>query len=343
MQPSRLGQINKARADSDLADSRHRELLASGLKVSSTVLSSTEALIRYLEGHTTKTEVVNQLNSISTPDVKFVVQALNILDNTLKNQETTDLTEITQVMQAILNEAKQIPKSNIEIPEHEDIDYSKQFDGLTKAIQAVEKVVKAQKLIAEAPIVNVPETTVNVDAPNLKPLQDSIKAVVEAVTSIVIPEYKTDNTGVEKLLKTANVTLTKLLLKPVGGGGGGGSSWPAIGTNGQAQPLNLDASGNLKTVGSSVTVSSEATTSLSNSITNATALVANSSRLMATFFNDDTASIVYLKCGITASATSYKIRIAPGGYYELPSPVYRGIIDVIATSATGSLRITETI
>lgn len=81
-------------------------------------------------------------------------------------------------------------------------------------------------------------------------------------------------------------------------------------------------------------------TSLGNTTASALALAVNLSRLGATFFNDDTAASVYLKMGTTASSTSFSIKIAPGGYYELPFK-YIGRIDVISTVATGSLRITE--
>lgn len=90
---------------------------------------------------------------------------------------------------------------------------------------------------------------------------------------------------------------------------------------------------------------SEASTNVTNSTNNQTALASNANRRMATFYNDDTLSTgasVYLKCGASASATSFKIKIAPGGYFELPQPVYTGIIDVLATANTGTLRVTET-
>jgi hypothetical protein len=87
--------------------------------------------------------------------------------------------------------------------------------------------------------------------------------------------------------------------------------------------------------------SSSPTTSVSNSVTSVQLLAANPARVGATFYNDDTAAYVYLKLGTTASTSSFAIKIAPGGYYELPRPVYTGRIDGIATAATGAMRITE--
>lgn len=197
-------------------------------RVQNTIISATASLISYLEGHTTKAEIVNQLSEIGTPDVSKVVDALNALHDTLKTHENTDLTEITKVMQDLLDEVKKIPKELPEEKEQPFVDYTKQFASLVGAVQAVEKVVKQQKLIAEAPVINVPEAIVHVDKPDLDPLQHSIRDVVDAVKGIIVPEYKTDNKDVEKLLTKANKLLTQILDKPVrsGGGGGGGRATP---------------------------------------------------------------------------------------------------------------------
>ena len=39
-----------------------------------------------------------------------------------------------------------------------------------------------------------------------------------------------------------------------------------------------------------------------------------------TVFNDST-QVLYLKFGATASASSYTVQIAAGGYYEFPQPI----------------------
>jgi len=209
----------------ELSSIKHEENQIQSLKTQEVIAQSFNHLIDYLDNRVSKTAVVNQLQEIGTPDALKVVTAVEALHDTLKTHENTDLTEITGVMRDILDQAKQLPKE-INIPEHKETDYSKQFDGLTKAVQAVEKVVKAQKLVAEAPIVNIPETNVNVEAPDLKPLQNSIKDVVKAVKDIVIPEYKTDNKDVEELLKKSNKLLKDILQKPVSSGGGGGLATP---------------------------------------------------------------------------------------------------------------------
>lgn len=248
MDSTKLKEIKQDQADKALEATKHQEGLAHADNIAQTVLSATSSLIKYLEGHTSKTEVVNQLESISTPDVKFVVKALEVLDRTIKDAPQTDLSGVTQLMQELVTEAKAIPKQHADPQTFpQPVDNTKQLSALLDAVRAVEKVVKAQKLIAEAPIVNVPETNIQVDPPNLEPLQNGFRDVVKAVKAIVIPEYTTDNKAVEKLIKDSNKLLKSILEKPVGGGGGGGSSWVATGSNGIPVPLNLDGSGNLKT------------------------------------------------------------------------------------------------
>lgn len=57
-------------------------------------------------------------------------------------------------------------------------------------------------------------------------------------------------------------------------------------------------------------------------------------------YNDSTA-VLYLKYGATASATSYTVQIAAGGYYEFPQPTYAGQVDGIWASANGNARVTS--
>lgn len=84
-------------------------------------------------------------------------------------------------------------------------------------------------------------------------------------------------------------------------------------------------------------------TTLSNvasSATNVTLLAANPRRTGAVIFNDSSA-VLYIKFGATASTSSYTMQVAAGGNYNLPSPVYTGIIDGLWAAANGNARITE--
>jgi hypothetical protein len=235
-----LKQIYEQKAQDAVTKQRHDELLLDNTKTQEIIVKSISRLVDFMDNKVTKTEVVNQLREIGTPDVQKVVEAVNQLDSTIKSQEQTDLTEITKVLQEVLSEAKQIPKSHnvIDIPEAQD--YSGQLKALESTVQAVEKAIKAQELKVEAPVVNVPETQVNIEAVDLKPIEksvsDSSKEVVKAVKGIKIPELNT--TPIEKLLQKTNKLLDELPDLMPSGGGGGGSSWVAVNEDGTPIPLN---------------------------------------------------------------------------------------------------------
>lgn len=81
-------------------------------------------------------------------------------------------------------------------------------------------------------------------------------------------------------------------------------------------------------------------TSVSASTTSVTLLNSNSSRKGACVFNDS-ASNLYIKCGVTASTSSYTIKLLSGGFVNIFNPVYLGRIDGIWDTAVGAARITE--
>jgi len=76
------------------------------------------------------------------------------------------------------------------------------------------------------------------------------------------------------------------------------------------------------------------------SATAVTLLAANTARRGACIFNDSTAAL-YVKWGAGATTALYTARVAPGQLYELPLPVYTGILTGIWSAAAGNAMITE--
>ena len=101
----------------------------------------------------------------------------------------------------------------------------------------------------------------------------------------------------------------------------------------------ITSTGSLPTVPRAIATTSTGT-NISGSVSSVQFLPSNTSRLMATFFNDSTA-LCYLKWGTPASVTEYAVQMPAYSYYELPWPVYTGRVDGIWAVATGSMRITE--
>lgn len=85
---------------------------------------------------------------------------------------------------------------------------------------------------------------------------------------------------------------------------------------------------------------SATTSNVAASASSTVVLAANTNANARTVFNDSTA-VLYLKFGATASATSYTVQLAAGGFFEFPAPLYTGEVDGIWAAANGNARTTE--
>jgi hypothetical protein len=239
MDLNNLRKITEQNTNDAVAKQRHNQLLLDNTETQQVIVKSIAKLVEFLDKKVTRTEVVNQLKQIGTPDVQRVVKAVDSLHDTLKTHENTDLTEVTKLLNGMLDQLSQVPKELPKAEKQQFVDYSSQIKSLEETVKGVEKAIQAQKLNVEAPVVNV-EPVVNVDAPNLKPIQDSVvkgsSEVVKAVKGIKLPELNTD--PVEKLLKKTNKLLEELPDLMPSGGGGSGSSWVAVNEDGTPIPLN---------------------------------------------------------------------------------------------------------
>ncbi len=223
MDSSRLKEIHDKASEETIKERRHVDILDAQTATQETILRSFSLLIEYLQSNVSKTEVVNPVDSVSTPDVAYVVNALNGLHDTVKTHENVDLTEITNVMREVLGEVSKIPKQHqdITIPEQKFVDYTDKLKTLENSVKSVEKAVKALDLSVEVKPtdVTVEAPNVNVEAPDYSPIFDGLKGVKQAVKDIVIPV--TDLSKLEKEQKKQTKILEEILDKPVGGGGGG--------------------------------------------------------------------------------------------------------------------------
>lgn len=111
--------------------------------------------------------------------------------------------------------------------------------------------------------------------------------------------------------------------------------------NGDYSPIGVGQGGEVITTRVSGT---SAITTVAASASSVSLLASNVNRKGATIVNDSSA-VVYIKCGTTASTTSYTSTLAGAGAapfssYEVPFG-YTGAIDAIWASGTGNARITE--
>jgi hypothetical protein len=228
---------NKAQADKQYAD-RTAQLVA----LQSTMIGAFNHLIKYMDGKTTKTEVINQLKSISTPDVDKVVVALSKLDQDVLDSRI-DLKPLLEAMNGVKRELSLIPKSHAPQIEQKDSIKVSNLDDVKLDTTELIKAVKALdlKVDVKAPVVNVEKT-------NLKPLQDVMLDLLKAINKqkpVEIPKFpevpKTDLAKVEKKLDQSNKHLKEIAEKRFGsGGGGGGNGTPYINAGGNAVNVTLD-------------------------------------------------------------------------------------------------------
>lgn len=174
MDLTKLRDINATQAVEALESTRHQELLAHDDNVAQTVLTTTIALIQFLEQQIAKIEVVNPVTSVSTPDVDGVIKALEVVNRTIAEQPQSDFSDLTTLLGQVVTELQSIPKEQPQITIPDTVTIANPVDN-SKQLKDIHTAVKAIKLTAEAPVVNVPETNVHVEAPDLKPLETASK------------------------------------------------------------------------------------------------------------------------------------------------------------------------
>lgn len=233
--------------------------------VKTDIVSAIGVLIQFLDGKTTKTEVVNQLQSISTPDVENVVQAISKLDNNIL-QNKLDISPLVKELQSIKRELSLVPKSH---PKQAKQIESIRVNNLKDLILDTSSLEKAVRELKITPEVNVKAPVVNVEQQDLKPIQDGLIDVLKAIQNITIPELpeipKTDTSKIEKRLDKSNEILQELVDKPIGSGGGGGNGTPYV--DGTGKPVNVELVSGAVPISGSITVTAKPTDAYSISNT----------------------------------------------------------------------------
>ncbi len=82
-------------------------------------------------------------------------------------------------------------------------------------------------------------------------------------------------------------------------------------------------------------------TRVGDSATAVTLAVANPARRELCIYNDSS-SAMYMKFGSAATSTDFTLQMAPFSFYEMPLPIYQGLITGIwTTDAGGAAQVTE--
>jgi len=226
------------------SDSQHELQLKKLDAVSTDIVSAIGVLIRFLDGKTSKTEVVNQLKSISTPDVDKVVTAVSKLDKDILANKL-DLQPLVKELQQIKREMSLVPKTLPKLEQKDSFKVSN-LDEVSLDTKDLEKAIKNLKL---DPKIEVKPADVHTAPVDLKPLKDGLLDVLKAIKAQKYPEFPTieptDLTKLEKESKKHTKLLTEIKDKPVGAGGGGGNGSPYIDSTGKIVNVELTADGSI--------------------------------------------------------------------------------------------------
>ncbi len=205
-----------------------------------TTANAFQALLNLIDGKITKTEVINQLTSISTPDVAKVVQAIVSAD---KDKLTAkDLKGLETSFNKAVRELSLIPKSHAKFEQRETV----KVTNLSELKQDNSDIIKAIEKLDIKPVVDIKAPIVNVEKTDIKPLIDLTRDVLKATTANKpikaekFPEIPvTDLSKVEKKLDESNKHLKTISEKKFGGSGGGGNGSPYIDSTGKIVNVEL--------------------------------------------------------------------------------------------------------
>lgn len=204
-----------------------------------TLIDGINHLVKFMAGQTTKTEVVNHLKEISTPDIEKLLPELEKLQKGVLDSKT-DIKPLIDALNALKREVSLIPKTLPKFEQKESVKVSNLAE-IKLDTSKVEEAIKKIKFEAN-PVVNV-------EKPDFKPVQDILldilkafnKNKVEIPKSFEVSNLKdipaTDLTKVEKKLDESNKQLKVIAEKKFGGGGGGGNGTPY--TTPDGKPVNV--------------------------------------------------------------------------------------------------------
>lgn len=201
------------------------------VSIQNSLIKGINHLIKFLDGKTTKTEVINQLKGFATTaDIERVVNSVIKLDKTTTSAKI-DLSPVLVALNALKAEIKDIPSS---LPKPEAQRDSVKVSNLKEIAFDTSDLLKAIKSLKLDVKV---EPKVNVEKPDLKPLRDVMLDILKAYNKqkeVSFPDkFKISNLGeikptdtknIEKKLDTGNKYLKEISEKKFGGGGGGGES-----------------------------------------------------------------------------------------------------------------------
>jgi len=227
------------------SDKLHADKLARMESIEETINVAISSLLDFMDKKTSKVELTNQLDSISTPDVENVVSELKNLAKVVISAKT-DQKPVIDALNALKREITVLPAKIPHPKEQKDTIKVSNLSEVKFDTTNLEKVIKGLDLKVDAPIINV-------DKPDFKILEKLSSEVLSAIKGIKYPEIPvTDLTTLEmeskasnKKLDEANKHLKTIAEKKFGSSGGGGNGTPYTDSSGTAKNVILTTGGRI--------------------------------------------------------------------------------------------------
>lgn len=220
-----------------VAEKKHVEQLHSQQVVSDTIIESISSLIKYMEGRVSKTEIMNQLTEIGTPDAIKVVNAIQKLEETIVDNKT-DIKPILDTLELLVEYNKKYsedlvsgleklsPKGEVKV---------NNLNEITLDTSDLEQVIKD-----ELKKINIaPKVEVKTEKTDIEPLRGLLQSILDQVVAnkpekpldtLKISNLKeikpTDTKTIENKLEIGNKYLKEISEKKFGGSGGSGRATP---------------------------------------------------------------------------------------------------------------------
>lgn len=136
-------------------------------------------LIEFLDGHTTKAEITNHLDSIKTPDVKEVVSKLEEVKKEIKDK-SIDISPLQKCLEQIEVQLSTLPRT---FPEQEKVEEVRVSNLEKFDTQPIVDAINSLELNVDAPVINTEKVDLN-------PVQETLRELLNAVMGIELPETK---------------------------------------------------------------------------------------------------------------------------------------------------------
>lgn len=283
--------------------------------------------------------VKNPQTEVEVSNFGDILRSLALLGKGIENIVEVVKAQKLEIPDKEIQEVKGYVETNVATGEIE-----KQLSMVIDAVQALHKEIKKLPAKTELPKISFPKIDIPtppkiVSVDNLGAITKGLAEIKKTIGGLKFPEQQeSEKLDLEPLLNAVDSVREAVrgIVIPIPPGTT--ASFKNI--NGENASVIIGSDGSIPTR-PGTTTATPTITRVNDTASSTQLLASNTSRKMASFFNDSTATL-YIKLGTTATTTDFWLFLRPFEYAELPAPVFTGRIDGIWSSdASGGVQVTE--